>query len=91
VIGAARIGIVGCGVISRQYAENARAFDSFDVVACADLDPVRSEALAAEHGFVAMAPRALLADAAVRPSRRDRVGPRGGQARVHREATRDDR
>ena len=47
VIGAARIGIVGCGVISRQYAENARAFDSFDIVACADLDPPRSEALAA--------------------------------------------
>ena len=62
MIGAARIGIVGCGVISRQYAENARAFDSFDIVACADLDPPRSEALAAEHGFVAMAPQALLAD-----------------------------
>ena len=60
--GAARIGIVGCGVISRHYAENARAFDSFDIVACADLDPPRSEALAAEHGFVAMAPEALLAD-----------------------------
>ena len=33
-----RVGVVGCGVISRQYAENAKAFDSFELVACADLD-----------------------------------------------------
>jgi predicted dehydrogenase len=58
----ARIGIVGCGVISRHYAENARSFDSFDVVACADLDPTRGEKLAAEHGLVAMSPEALIAD-----------------------------
>ena len=34
----ARVGVVGCGVISRQYAESAKAFDSFELVACADLD-----------------------------------------------------
>jgi len=33
-----KVGVIGCGVISRQYVENARAFDSFELVACADLD-----------------------------------------------------
>ena len=61
----ANVGIVGCGVISRQYAENARAFDSFDVVACADLDPLRSEALAAEHGLAALSVDELIADPAI--------------------------
>ncbi len=58
----ASVGIVGCGVISRQYAENARAFDSFDVVACADLDPQRSEALAVEHAIAALSVEELIAD-----------------------------
>ena len=26
----ARVGLVGCGVISRHYAQNAEAFDSFE-------------------------------------------------------------
>jgi phosphoglycerate dehydrogenase-like enzyme len=39
----ARVGIVGCGVISRHYARNASAFSSFEVVACADLDPSPAE------------------------------------------------
>ena len=45
----ARVGVVGCGVISRQYAESAKAFDSFDLVACADLDRSQAEALAEAH------------------------------------------
>ena len=45
----ARVGVVGCGVISRQYAENAKAFDSFELVACADLDESQAEALAEAH------------------------------------------
>lgn len=49
----ARVGIVGCGVISHAYAENAPAFDRFEIVACADRDPLRSEALAAAHGLTA--------------------------------------
>ena len=36
----ARVGIVGCGVISHAYAENAPAFDRFEIVACADRDPL---------------------------------------------------
>ena len=31
----ARVGLVGCGVISHAYAKNAAAFDSFEIVACA--------------------------------------------------------
>ena len=33
--GPARVGIVGCGVISSAYAANAAAFDTFEIVACA--------------------------------------------------------
>ena len=36
----AQVGIVGCGVISRAYAANAAAFDTFEIVACADLERV---------------------------------------------------
>ena len=43
------VGVVGCGVISRQYAENAKAFDSFELVACADLDVSQAQALAEAH------------------------------------------
>ena len=47
----ARVGIVGCGVISREYATNASAFESFEIVACADLDAARAEATAAEFAL----------------------------------------
>ena len=57
----ARVGIVGCGVISHAYAENAAAFDRFQIVACADRDPLRSEALAAAHGLAATTVEDLLA------------------------------
>lgn len=45
----ARVGVVGCGVISRHYAENAKAFGSFELVACADLDESQARGLAEEH------------------------------------------
>src|SRR6478672_2638594 len=57
-----RVGVVGCGVISRHYAENARAFDEFDIVACADLDARRGEALALEHGYAAVSVDELVGD-----------------------------
>jgi predicted dehydrogenase len=58
----ARVGVVGCGVISRQYADNARAFPEFDIVACADLDPARSEVLARSHRYEAVSVEELVAD-----------------------------
>ena len=36
----ARVGVLGCGVISRQYAENAKAFDSFELVVVRRSRPV---------------------------------------------------
>jgi predicted dehydrogenase len=57
----ARVGIVGCGVISQAYAENAAAFDRFEIVSCADRDPLRSEALAAAYGLASTTVDALLA------------------------------
>ncbi len=58
----ARVGIVGCGVISQAYAENAAAFDRFDIVACADRDPLRSQALAASFGLSSTTVEALVVD-----------------------------
>lgn len=45
-----RVGVVGCGVISDIYLENARRFPILDVVACADLVPERAAAKAEKHG-----------------------------------------
>jgi predicted dehydrogenase len=43
---ALRVGVVGCGVISHHYAQNAEAFDSYEIVACADLDEAAAERFA---------------------------------------------
>lgn len=45
------VGVLGCGVIARNYVEGAKAFPSFDVVACADLDPACGRSFAGEHGL----------------------------------------
>ena len=47
----AQVGIIGCGVISRAYAANASAFDTFEIGACADLEASRSEEIAAEFSL----------------------------------------
>jgi predicted dehydrogenase len=56
-----KVGVVGCGVISRQYAAGAGAFEGFELVACADLDAGCAEALADEHGLTALPVEELLA------------------------------
>jgi predicted dehydrogenase len=56
----AHVGIVGCGVISHEYAGNADAFDGFEITACSDLDETRRTALAEKHGLTAMTPDELL-------------------------------
>jgi predicted dehydrogenase len=60
-----KIGIVGCGVISKHYVENSSAFDAFELVACADLDPAFAEALAADTGLEAVSVDELIADPAL--------------------------
>ena len=45
-----RVGLVGCGFISAIYLQNSKILRSFDVVACSDLIPERSESRAKEYG-----------------------------------------
>jgi predicted dehydrogenase len=57
-----RIGIIGCGNISRAYATKLTALPDLDLVACADIDAARARALAAEFGVPAvLTPEELLA------------------------------
>lgn len=49
------IGIIGCGNISKIYAQAGQKFDAIHIAACADLDDSRARAVAAEHGI----PKAL--------------------------------
>ena len=46
----AKIGIVGCGMISQFYLEAAQRFRNLEIVACADIIHSRAEAKAAEFG-----------------------------------------
>ena len=52
------VGIIGCGNISKIYAEAGKKFEDLDIVACADLDFARAQALSAAHGI----PQALKVD-----------------------------
>jgi len=61
----ARVGIVGCGVISDHYAKNAAAFSAFDFVACADVMRASAEKLAADHGLACVSVDELIADPAI--------------------------
>lgn len=58
-----RVGIVGCGTISRIYLQNAKLLPSIEVVAVADLVPERGKARAEEFGVArALSVEALLED-----------------------------
>jgi predicted dehydrogenase len=48
---AVNVGLVGCGVVAREYVEGSRVFPTFDVVACADVEPDRARAFAETHGL----------------------------------------
>jgi predicted dehydrogenase len=52
---AVNVGLVGCGVVAREYVEGSRAFPTFDVVACADIEPDRARAFAETHGLESLA------------------------------------
>jgi predicted dehydrogenase len=58
----ARVGLVGCGFVAHHYVEGAAAFDTFDVVACADLDRVSARAFAARHGLQPQSVEELVSD-----------------------------
>ena len=57
-----RVGVMGCGVISRAYVENASAFDSYEIVACADLDRAQATALGKASGLAVLSVDELIAD-----------------------------
>ncbi|WP_347753743.1 Gfo/Idh/MocA family oxidoreductase [Agrococcus sp. ProA11] len=58
-----RVGLVGCGNVSRQYLRNTAASEELTVVACADLVGARAESVAREFGVpAALRVDALLAD-----------------------------
>jgi predicted dehydrogenase len=57
-----RIGIVGCGKISDAYFKGLARYDVLAIAACADLDPARAQAKAAQYGTRACTVDELLAD-----------------------------
>jgi predicted dehydrogenase len=57
------VGIVGCGVIAKAYADKIRTFPHLDIVACADLVPERVTEFAASYEIPkALTPERLLDD-----------------------------
>jgi predicted dehydrogenase len=60
-----RVGVIGCGVISRAYVENATAFDSYEIAACADLDRAQATALGKASGLAVVSVDELIADPAI--------------------------
>jgi predicted dehydrogenase len=60
------VGIVGCGTISAAYLKTFARLDAVKVVAVADIDFSRAQAVATTHpGVRALTPEQLLADAGV--------------------------
>lgn len=58
-----KIGMIGCGVISRQYLESFGTLPDVQLVAVADLDPARAQAVADAHqGVRALSVDELIAD-----------------------------
>lgn len=60
--GPMRVGVVGCGVIATRYVADSSAFDSWEPIACADLDQAAATAFATEHDLRAESVDELLAD-----------------------------
>ena len=60
-----RVGVIGCGNISDIYLTNLPRFAALSVAACADLDPARAAAKAAQYGVAALSVAALLSDPAI--------------------------
>ena len=91
----ARVGIVGCGVISTRYVANAAAFDTFEIVACADLERPAARRSRPSTGSSRCRStscsrprdrRRPQPHASARPHGRHAKRARGGQARLLREA-----
>ncbi|MDE0338886.1 MAG: Gfo/Idh/MocA family oxidoreductase [Caldilineaceae bacterium] len=55
----ARVGLVGCGIISTRYIEVSRELPEFDIKACADAVPSAAKAQAEKFGLQALSPEDL--------------------------------
>ena len=56
-----RVGMIGVGVISKQYFESLERLPSLKLVAAADINEARAAEVAAEHGVDARSVDELLA------------------------------
>ena len=56
-----KVGIIGCGAIIAQYLANFRRLDAIELVAVADLDPSRAQAVAGYDGVRALTVDDLIA------------------------------
>jgi predicted dehydrogenase len=61
----ASVGLVGCGAIAPVYVDGSAAFDTFEIVACADLDSASAQTFAETHGLRACAVDELVSDVEV--------------------------
>ena len=80
-----KIGVIGCGNISKAYLPAGKKFANLDVVACADIDIARAKAAAEEHGISrACSVDELLATPGHRNRRQsdDSQGSRRGRSRA---------
>lgn len=57
----ARIGLIGCGIISSRYIEVIKGLEELEIVACADMVAAAAQAQAAKYGLKAVSPEELLA------------------------------
>lgn len=59
------VGLIGCGNVADLYLAGCPLFPILDLVACADLDPERTERVAAKGGLRPMTIEGLLADPSI--------------------------
>lgn len=58
-------GVLGCGTISDNYLGKTDYFDSYEIIACADLEMEKARTAADEYDLLAYEPDELLADETV--------------------------
>ena len=57
-----KVGVVGCGMISKAYFESAKEFKILDIVACADINMSAAEKKADEYNLKALSVDEIMAD-----------------------------
>lgn len=60
-----RVGLIGCGDVSKFYLDNCVRARSLEVVGCADIVPERAQVRAAQYGIPARTTKDLLSDPSI--------------------------